>query len=83
MEDIASRYDIIRETPGPGIAVAPTGGGEGMDAATIDAMPDLKLIAVCAVGYDKADVAHAHARGIAVTNTPDVLTDDVADLATG
>lgn len=82
MEDIAARYDI-RDTPGPGIAVVLTGGGEGIDAATIDALPDLKLIAVCAVGYDKVDVAHAHARGIAVTNTPDVLTDDVADLAIG
>ncbi|QJU58949.1 2-hydroxyacid dehydrogenase [Sphingomonas sp. AP4-R1] len=74
------RYDL-RHAPGPGITVAITGGGEGIDATTIDACPDLKLIAVCAVGYDKVDVAHAHARGIAVTNTPDVLTDDVADLA--
>jgi len=33
------------------------------------------------VGYDATDVDHARARGVAVTNTPDVLTDDVADLA--
>src|SRR3546814_10961256 len=35
------------------------------------------------VGYDKVDVDHARAKGIRVTNTPDVLTDDVADLAVG
>jgi lactate dehydrogenase-like 2-hydroxyacid dehydrogenase len=80
LDGLDDRYDL-RHEPGPGITAAITGGGEGIDAATIDACPDLKLIAVCAVGYDKTDVAHAHARGIAVTNTPDVLTDDVADLA--
>lgn len=80
LDGLDDRYDL-RRAPGPGITVAITGGGEGIDAATIDACPDLKLIAVCAVGYDKTDVAHAKARGIAVTNTPDVLTDDVADLA--
>lgn len=80
MAGLEGRY-ALTDTPGPGIAIAITGGGEGIDAATIDACPDLKLIAVCAVGYDKVDVAHAKARGIAVTYTPDVLTDDVADLA--
>lgn len=55
--------------------------GTGADAAMIDRFPQLGLIAVFGVGYDPVDVAHAHDRGIAVTNTPDVLTDDVADLA--
>lgn len=80
LDGLDDRYDL-RHAPAPGITVAITGGGEGIDAATIDACPDLKLIAVCAVGYDKVDVAHAKAKGIAVTYTPDVLTDDVADLA--
>lgn len=80
LEGIGDLYDL-RSTPGPGIRIAVTGGSEGIDAATIDALPDLQLIAVAAVGYDATDVAHAHAKGIAVTNTPDVLTDDVADLA--
>ena len=44
-------------------------------------LPKLEIIAVCGVGYDGIDVAAARQRGIAVTNTPDVLTDDVADLA--
>ena len=43
--------------------------------------PKLEIIGVCGVGYDGVDVAAARERGIEVTNTPDVLTDDVADLA--
>ncbi|MCY0095138.1 NAD(P)-dependent oxidoreductase [Hoeflea ulvae] len=49
----------------------------------IDALPNLGLIANYGVGYDTIDVAHASAKGIKVTNTPDVLTDDVADLSVG
>lgn len=52
-----------------------------MPGALIDALPDLKIIAVHGVGYDKVDVAHARSRGVVVTNTPDVLSADVADLA--
>jgi len=52
-----------------------------LDAALIgQAGPQLKLIANFGVGVDHIDVAAAHARGIAVTNTPGVLTDDTADL---
>ncbi len=49
----------------------------------IDAFPRLGLIANFGVGYDTIDVAHATAKGIKVTNTPEVLTEDVADLAVG
>ncbi|MEC5344119.1 2-hydroxyacid dehydrogenase [Brenneria populi] len=49
----------------------------------INTLPNLALIAVFGVGYDGVDVAAAKARGIAVTHTPGVLTDDVADLALG
>ncbi|AYD03535.1 2-hydroxyacid dehydrogenase [Neorhizobium sp. NCHU2750] len=52
-------------------------------AEFIDRFPKLELIADFGVGYDGIDVAAAHARGIAVTNTPGVLTDDVADMAMG
>lgn len=52
-----------------------------IDGAAMDLLPDLKLIANFGVGYDQIDVAAATARGIKVTNTPDVLNDDVADLA--
>ena len=47
----------------------------------MDALPALKLVACFGVGVDAIDVMHAHRRGIVVTNTPDVLTEDVADLA--
>lgn len=44
-------------------------------------LPALELISVFGVGYDGVDVAAALERGVAVTHTPDVLTDEVADLA--
>lgn len=44
-------------------------------------LPNLGLIANYGVGYDSIDVAAARSRAIEVTNTPDVLNDDVADLA--
>jgi lactate dehydrogenase-like 2-hydroxyacid dehydrogenase len=46
-------------------------------------MPSLRAIIHFGVGYETTDVAHARSRGIAVSNTPDVLTDCVADLAVG
>ena len=52
-----------------------------LDGAVMDLLPGLGLIANFGVGYDAIDVAAARARGVRVTNTPDVLTDDVADLA--
>jgi len=52
-----------------------------IDAAALDAAPRLRAIANYAVGYDNIDVAAAAERGIAVGNTPDVLTDATADLA--
>ena len=51
-----------------------------IDRAIIDAAPTLKVIANVAVGYNNIDVAHARSRGIIVTNTPDVLTESVADF---
>ena len=65
------------------IEAAATSGGKGMDAALINALPKLKIIACFGVGVDAIDLAAASARGIRVTNTPDVLTEDVADLALG
>src|SRR5476649_1286237 len=51
-----------------------------VDRAVIDAAPKLKVVANVAVGYNNIDVAHARSRGIVVTNTPDVLTESVADF---
>ncbi|EPE5144009.1 TPA: 2-hydroxyacid dehydrogenase, partial [Yersinia enterocolitica] len=49
----------------------------------IERLPNLELISDFGVGYDGIDVAAARERDIAVTHTPGVLTDDVADLAMG
>jgi hydroxypyruvate reductase len=81
LEQVGDLYDL-HYAPAPGIAAA-ISSGDGIDAAMMEAAPDLKMIALSVVGYDKVDVAGARARGIAITNTPDVLTDDVADLAIG
>jgi glyoxylate reductase len=51
-----------------------------VDRAAIDAGSKLRIIANVAVGYDNIDLAYARDRGIVVTNTPDVLTESVADF---
>ncbi|TGS04804.1 2-hydroxyacid dehydrogenase, partial [Mesorhizobium sp. M2E.F.Ca.ET.209.01.1.1] len=55
----------------------------GIDAAMIDALPNLEIIANFGVGYDSVDARHAATRGVMVTNTPDVLTEEVADTTIG
>lgn len=52
-------------------------------AGLMDALPGLEIIANFGVGYDGVDVQHAATRGIVVTNTPDVLSEEVADTAVG
>lgn len=54
-----------------------------IDAAFIDAFPNLEIIANFGVGYDAVDARHAGKNGVMVTNTPDVLTEEVADTAVG
>lgn len=51
-----------------------------VDAEVMDAAPTLKIVANIAVGYENVDLAAAAARGIVVTNTPDVLTEAVAEF---
>lgn len=58
-------------------------GHTAFGGAEMDLLPDLKLIANYGVGYDAIDIRAANARGIKVTNTPEVLNDDVADIAVG
>lgn len=60
-----------------------TGGHLGVPAALMSALPQLKVIGINGVGYDKIDLDLARSRGVRVANTPDVLTEDVADLAVG
>ena len=52
-----------------------------IDATVIESAPDLKVIATGAVGFNNIDVAACKARGIRLTNTPDVLTQTTADFA--
>lgn len=52
-----------------------------VDASLLDSAPRLRVVANAVVGYEHVDVAACRARGIAVTNTPDVLTNATADLA--
>lgn len=60
-------------------------GGHGMkiDDAFMSRFPHLKVVANFGVGYDNVDAKAAAARGIVVTNTPNVLTEEVADTALG
>jgi glyoxylate reductase len=54
-----------------------------IDAPTLDAADRLKIVANVAVGYNNIDLERARSRGITVTNTPDVLTESVANLTWG
>ncbi len=51
-----------------------------IDGSVIETAPDLAIVANIAVGYDNIDVPSVKARGVAVTNTPDVLTEATAEL---
>jgi glyoxylate reductase len=53
---------------------------DAIDRSVIDAAKQLKVIANVAIGYNNIDVPYARSRNIVVTNTPDVLTESVADF---
>jgi hydroxypyruvate reductase len=83
-------HDRVHETdPAAFAAIAPrivaiaASGESKVSAALMDQLPALRIVSVMGVGYDGIDVAAAKARGAVVTHTPDVLNDDVADLALG
>ena len=83
-------HDPLHETdPAAFAKVAPlvravAGSGDSRVSAELMAqLPALELISIMGVGYDGVDVAAAKARGVMVTHTPNVLNDDVADLAIG
>jgi len=78
-------YDVVELAALPAragdvLAVVATG-GVTIGADLIDRLPRLEIVSLMAVGYDGVAVDACRRRGIHVTNTPDVLTDDVADLA--
>ena len=90
LDRLADAFEIVRiESADPALvtadmrdvkAVAVSGRVPG---ALMDALPQLEIIANFGVGYDGVEVGHAAEKGIAVSNTPDVLTDEVADTAVG
>ncbi len=66
---------------GPAIRAVTTRGRDRLDAALLARLPSVEIIANFGVGYDSIDLDAAARRGIVVTNTPDVLNDEVADFA--
>ncbi len=69
--------------PARDVRAVATRGDLGLARAVMDALPALEMIGCFGVGVDAIDLVEAKRRGIRVTSTPDVLTDDVADLALG
>jgi len=64
-------------------AIASAGGHAAVDAALMSRLPKLEIVSTFGVGYDHVDAKWAGQHGITVTNTPDVLTEEVADTAIG
>ena len=81
----ASDREALLKKVGPDIRAICTGSHTGVktDAAMMAHCPNLKIIGNFGVGYDSVDVAAAAKRGIVITNTPDVLTEEVADTTLG
>jgi lactate dehydrogenase-like 2-hydroxyacid dehydrogenase len=77
------KVDASGITAGMAEKVVGTASFNATPASVMDALPNLKLIANFGVGYDGVDVKHAASKGIIVTNTPDVLDEEVADTTIG
>lgn len=95
MEQLEATYNVIKlwkeadpektlKVAGAGVqAILSTYNGPGVSAKLMEALPNLEMIAQYGVGVDNIDLASAATRSVAVTNTPDILTDDTADTALG
>lgn len=79
----AAEVEAIVAEAGSGIRGIARGGHFNVERALIDRLPNLEVIASFGVGYDGIDLKRCAERGIVVTNTPDVLTEEVADTALG
>jgi lactate dehydrogenase-like 2-hydroxyacid dehydrogenase len=84
LHEVADREAFLLKA-GADIRALCTGSHTGVrtDAAMLDRLPNLKIIGNFGVGYDTIDIAAAARRGIIITNTPEVLTEEVADTAIG
>lgn len=90
LQRLPEMFDVVRlERPDAGLVTADLVDIKGIavsgrvPASLMDVLPGLEIVANFGVGYDGVDVKHAAAKGIAVTNTPDVLSEEVADTAVG
>jgi lactate dehydrogenase-like 2-hydroxyacid dehydrogenase len=81
--DAKDRNKFFAETAPRLRAIAVAATSEQLDGAFMTRFPRLEMISSFGVGYDHVDAAWAGAHGITVTNTPDVLTEEVADTALG
>lgn len=81
IEQLEQRFTVHRGGGPEDTRAIIAGGASVIDAAMIETLPQLEIIAINGVGYDGVDLEAARARGIRVTTTPDVLTEDVADQA--
>jgi len=81
----ASDREALLKQIAPEVCAICTGGHTGVktDEALMARFPKLRIVGNFGVGYDSVDVAAAAKRGIVVTNTPDVLTEEVADTTLG
>jgi D-3-phosphoglycerate dehydrogenase len=80
--DISDKAAFLAKT-GPAIRGIATRGELGASAELMRQLPALEIVSCYGVGTDAIDLNYARAHGITVTNTPDVLTEDVADIAIG
>ncbi|HJZ44251.1 MAG TPA: 2-hydroxyacid dehydrogenase [Hyphomicrobiaceae bacterium] len=81
----ASDREALLKKIAPDVCAICTGGHTGVktDEALMARFPKLKVVGNFGVGYDSVDAAAAARRGVVVTNTPDVLTEEVADTTFG
>jgi lactate dehydrogenase-like 2-hydroxyacid dehydrogenase len=93
-QELRSRYEVHRwfevvrpeefiAEHGQAIQAVVTGGEIGIPAELMARLPSLRIVAINGVGFDKVDLEESRRRGVRVTTTPNVLTEDVADLAVG
>jgi len=78
--EAADKDAFLSDLAGTARAIG-TNGHLGASPALMDALPKVEIIGCYGVGVDAIDLPHAAAKGIVVTNTPGVLTDDVANMA--
>lgn len=79
--DLAADKPAMLAEVGPRCTAMVCNGHVSIDEAFLAQVPALKIVASSSVGYDTMDVAAMTRAGVRLTNTPDVLTDDVADTA--